>query len=215
MARPKSRANDVATKGLPSTSLNRTANLAHTSYRRVRAHPQSAAAAPAGAGATGVDPRAARRCAGDCDLCRTSARLFAPHQPMPQPSPASWLGLWERPEPLRDVQVEPTTVAEIRVDNASEFGRYWHRVSRAGATSTPAPASTFSSASSRRRCGRRHLTSPQAGHWHQQEGRVDVSRTSGNIDATRAETVISSCGGFGPPTCRSLPAAPELHIPDS
>ncbi|GIF75685.1 ATP-dependent DNA ligase [Asanoa siamensis] len=48
--------------------------------------------------------------------------------PWPQPLPASWSGSWERPEPLRYVQVEPAVVAEVLVDAAFEHARYRHRV---------------------------------------------------------------------------------------
>jgi ATP-dependent DNA ligase len=46
----------------------------------------------------------------------------------PQPLPASWSGSWQRPEPLRYVQVEPAVVAEVLVDTALEHGRYRHPV---------------------------------------------------------------------------------------
>lgn len=48
--------------------------------------------------------------------------------PWPQPLPASWSGSWQRPEPLRYVQVEPNVVAEVLVDTAVEGGRYRHPV---------------------------------------------------------------------------------------
>ncbi|GIF69430.1 hypothetical protein Ais01nite_74650 [Asanoa ishikariensis] len=48
--------------------------------------------------------------------------------PWPQPLPAAWSGSWQRPEPLRYVQVEPDVVAELLVDTAIERGRYRHPV---------------------------------------------------------------------------------------
>ncbi|WP_255420256.1 MULTISPECIES: hypothetical protein [Micromonospora] len=46
----------------------------------------------------------------------------------PDPLPAAWSGQFERPEPLRYAQVEPTVVAEIQVDTAYEHDRWRHRV---------------------------------------------------------------------------------------
>ncbi|WP_316250286.1 ATP-dependent DNA ligase [Micromonospora aurantiaca (nom. illeg.)] len=48
--------------------------------------------------------------------------------PWPDPLPAAWSGQFERPEPLRYAQVEPTVVAEIQVDTAYEHHRWRHRV---------------------------------------------------------------------------------------
>ncbi|MGC4815257.1 hypothetical protein ACLQ29_32510 [Micromonospora sp. DT228] len=48
--------------------------------------------------------------------------------PWPEPLPASWSGQWERPQPLRYVQVEPNLVAEIEADMAFEHQRWRHRV---------------------------------------------------------------------------------------
>ncbi|SCL73640.1 ATP-dependent DNA ligase [Micromonospora peucetia] len=48
--------------------------------------------------------------------------------PWPQPLPASWSGQLDRPEALRYVQVEPTTVVEIEADMAFEHQRWRHRV---------------------------------------------------------------------------------------
>lgn len=48
--------------------------------------------------------------------------------PWPQPLPASWTGQWDRPEPLRYVQVEPTVVVDVHVDTAFEHQRWRHQV---------------------------------------------------------------------------------------
>ncbi|WP_238452940.1 ATP-dependent DNA ligase [Micromonospora sp. ATA51] len=65
------------------------------------------------------------------------ASLLSPPRPIdrgvaihswPDPLPAAWSGQFERPEPLRYAQVEPTVVAEIQVDTAYEHHRWRHRV---------------------------------------------------------------------------------------
>ncbi|MEU9742528.1 hypothetical protein AB0E12_25415 [Micromonospora chersina] len=48
--------------------------------------------------------------------------------PWPDPLPATWSGQFERPEPLRYAQVEPTVVADIQVGTAYEHHRWRHRV---------------------------------------------------------------------------------------
>ncbi|TDC81355.1 hypothetical protein E1193_15080 [Micromonospora sp. KC606] len=60
---------------------------------------------------------------------RPAERIGAPvTHPWPQPLPANWSGQFDRPEPLRYVQVQPTVVAEIDVDTAFEHHRWRHRV---------------------------------------------------------------------------------------
>jgi ATP-dependent DNA ligase len=48
--------------------------------------------------------------------------------PWPQPLPATWTGQWDRPEPLRYTQVQPTAVVDVQVDTAYEHGRWRHHV---------------------------------------------------------------------------------------
>ncbi|MFI0797024.1 hypothetical protein ACH4OY_30730 [Micromonospora rubida] len=55
-------------------------------------------------------------------------RSSGAEHPWPQPLPASWSGQFDRVEPLRYAQVEPTVVAEIQVDTAFEYHRWRHRV---------------------------------------------------------------------------------------
>ncbi len=58
---------------------------------------------------------------------RPTARRTVIH-PWPDPLPAAWSRQFERPEPLRYAQVEPTVVAKIQVDTAYEHHRWRHRV---------------------------------------------------------------------------------------
>ncbi|MCG5466708.1 ATP-dependent DNA ligase [Micromonospora sp. MED01] len=55
-------------------------------------------------------------------------RRAAVVHPWPHPLPASWAGQFDRPDPLRYVQVEPTVVVEIEADVAFEHQRWRHAV---------------------------------------------------------------------------------------
>ncbi|MFJ2087547.1 ATP-dependent DNA ligase [Micromonospora chokoriensis] len=55
-------------------------------------------------------------------------RLGAVVHPWPSPLPASWTGQWDRPQPLRYEQVQPTVVLDVQVDTAVERGRWRHQV---------------------------------------------------------------------------------------
>lgn len=48
--------------------------------------------------------------------------------PWPQPLPAGWSGHFQKPEPLRYLQVEPTVVVEIDADTAMDRHRWRHLV---------------------------------------------------------------------------------------
>jgi ATP-dependent DNA ligase len=48
--------------------------------------------------------------------------------PWPQPLPGGWSGHFQKPEPLRYVQVEPTVVADIEADIAMDRHRWRHLV---------------------------------------------------------------------------------------
>jgi hypothetical protein len=48
--------------------------------------------------------------------------------PWPQPLPAAWTGQFDKTEPVRYLQVQPTTVAQISVDTAFEHQRWRHMV---------------------------------------------------------------------------------------
>jgi ATP-dependent DNA ligase len=56
-----------------------------------------------------------------------AAGRWAAEHPWPRPLPAGWIGQWSSPEPLRYVQVEPDTIAEVEVDAAYEDGRWRHQ----------------------------------------------------------------------------------------
>ncbi|MEU8048088.1 ATP-dependent DNA ligase [Micromonospora echinofusca] len=67
------------------------------------------------------------------ELATLLSPLILPHwhavgHPWPDPLPASWSGQFDRPEPLRYVQVQPTVVADIKVDTSFEHQRWRHRV---------------------------------------------------------------------------------------
>ncbi|WP_121401448.1 ATP-dependent DNA ligase [Micromonospora sp. M71_S20] len=67
------------------------------------------------------------------ELATLLSPLILPHRhavghPWPDPLPASWSGQFDRPEPLRYVQVQPTVVADIEVDTSFEHQRWRHRV---------------------------------------------------------------------------------------
>ena len=59
---------------------------------------------------------------------RPAPRRGAVVHPWPEPLPASWSGQFDRPDPLRYVQVDPTVVVEIDADVAFEHQRWRHRV---------------------------------------------------------------------------------------
>lgn len=58
-----------------------------------------------------------------------AARLRpAESHPWPQPLPGSWIGSFDRSQPVAYTPVEPEIVAEIEVDPAVERGRWRHSV---------------------------------------------------------------------------------------
>ncbi|MCT2282467.1 ATP-dependent DNA ligase, partial [Micromonospora chalcea] len=61
-------------------------------------------------------------------LLPSTMRRSAVAHPWPQPLPASWSGQFDRAEPTRYDQVDPTVVVEITADTALEHARWHHRV---------------------------------------------------------------------------------------